>query len=78
MNFGDCPYQECKGFISVAVPEKTPAFTKITCDECGRELWYRCSRIEPQAFTLDEFAAAYEVDEEKRTIKKREPHNALS
>lgn len=67
MNFGPCPYPDCDGEISMAVPEKTPAFAKTTCPACKRELWYKLSRLDPEAFTLEEFAERFEVDEATRT-----------
>lgn len=72
MNFGDCPYGDCDGLISIGVPERTPVFCKETCETCGREFWWMVSRIQPKAYTLEEFAERFVVDEETKSIKSRE------
>ena len=64
MNFGDCPYDDCDGYLALAVPEHCPAFIRTTCPDCKRPVWYRLSRVAPNAWTPEEFAALYTVDEE--------------
>lgn len=71
MNIGGCPYHDCAGLLFVPVPDKTPAFTNTTCDDCGRPVWYRVSRVDPAAFTPAEFDALYRIDEETKTITPR-------
>jgi hypothetical protein len=71
MNFGECPYDDCDNFFFLSLPEKTPMFEKLTCDRCGRTVWYRLSRIDPEAFTESDFLKHFAVDEKsKTTIKK--------
>jgi hypothetical protein len=39
MNYGDCPY--CNQFLGFfEVPEITPAYCKVECESCGKEVWY--------------------------------------
>lgn len=76
MNIGDCPYDDCDGVLVFAVPDKTPAYTLDQCHCCGRDVWYRLSRIDPAAWTVDDFHAEHEINQATRTIKRREPPNA--
>jgi len=70
MNFGDCPY--CDKFLGLLpCPDKTPAFAKIKCEHCGKEIWYRFSRVDPQAWRVEDFEKEFEVDDELKTIKEK-------
>lgn len=71
MNHGPCPYEDCDHELCLSVPPKTPAFVKMSCPGCKRELWYKLSRVEPEAFTLAEFAERYEVDESTKIVSRR-------
>ena len=66
MNFGECPY--CNGMIMVSVPEQTPAYAKIKCDECGKDVWYKFSRLDPEAWTVEDFEASHTICDETKTI----------
>jgi hypothetical protein len=69
MIFGDCPY--CDEPLTIGLPEgiKLPVLAKIECEHCYKEFFERLSRIDPQAYTLEEV----EVDEDtKRVIKIKE------
>jgi hypothetical protein len=67
MNFGDCPY--CDGFIGMlAMPERTPAWAKVECESCGKDVWYKFSRVDPEAWTVEAFEKRFIVDEENRGI----------
>jgi len=68
MNFGERPYDDCDAFISVGVPDKTPAFTRFVCNECDRVVWYKLSRIDPVAYTESQFLRDFDVDEETMKI----------
>jgi len=79
MNHGDCPYDDCKGTLCMAVPERTPAYVLTECDTCKRKVWYRLSCLDPEAWTQADFEAEHEIDNEAHTIKKREsPINKVS
>jgi len=69
MNIGDCPYDDCTAILMVEVPERTPAYAIVQCDECHRDVWYRLSRIDPQAWTPEDFLAQHDIDHETKTIK---------
>ena len=67
MNFGACPY--CDKFIGMfEVPDETPAFAKVQCERCGKDVWYRFSRIDPQAWRIEDFEREFTVDEATHTI----------
>ncbi len=68
MIIGDCPY--CNEIVTNAMPDSSPAFCKPTCDSCGKNYWLLCSRIESQAYTIENFEKEYNVDEETKSIKK--------
>jgi len=67
MNFGECPYDDCSGLLMLEVPRQTPAYVKLDCDDCGRAVWYRLSRVDPDCWTEVEFLRRYSVD--GKTIK---------
>lgn len=71
MNFGECPYEDCNDLLMLKVPERTPAFALVECEGCKRSVWYRFSRIDPEAWTVLDFEKEHEIDEATRTIKKR-------
>lgn len=68
MIIGDCPYEECGVPHMVPIAPKCPAFSKETCEGCGREYWILHSRILPEALTLEAFAMKYTVDEGTKQI----------
>jgi hypothetical protein len=68
MIFGDCPYEDCDGTHALGVPDQTPKFGKEKCEKCGREYWLYYSRFEPTAYTLEQFAQKFRVDEANKTI----------
>ena len=72
MNFGDCPYcDDFTGFFKV--PEKTPCYAKVKCESCGKEIWYRFSRIDPEAWTIEDFEKEFKIDEETRQVIELNP-----
>jgi len=67
MNFGDCPY--CNGFTGLfALPEKTPCYAKVKCESCGKEIWYRFSRIDPASWTVEDFEKEFIIDNKNGRI----------
>jgi hypothetical protein len=68
-NMGDCPYDDCDGFLMLAVPERTPAYARVECPTCRRPVWYRFSRIDPEAWTEADFLATHEVDAATKTVR---------
>lgn len=71
VNFGDCPYDDCSGTIWLSVPERTPTYVEIDCEKCHRPIWYKLSRVEPIAWTKEDFEREFVVDRDARTIVKR-------
>ena len=69
MIFGACPY--CDHPMTFTVPDKTPALSRQTCDACGKPFWEYHSRVAPMAYTEDEFAAAFVLDEDAGTFRER-------
>ena len=73
MNFGDCPY--CDGFMGMfEVPQKTPAYAIVQCGECGKDVWYKFSRINPQSWTVESFEEEFNIDP---ATMKVEPKNQV-
>lgn len=70
MIIGSCPYEGCKGDVWVGMAEKTPAFSKDTCEECGNVRWHYHSRWEPLSYTEEGFLEEYSVDEDTKEITK--------
>lgn len=73
MNIGDCPYDDCRAPMMLGVPDVTPTYALVECEECKRPVWYKFSRLDPGAWTKESFERIYEVDQEARTIKLRAP-----
>jgi len=74
MNFGACPY--CDGFMGMFVtPDNTPVYTIVQCESCGRDVWYKLSRIDPMAWTVEGFLEEFDVDEDSMTIRPKEVSN---
>ena len=72
MIFGDCPYDDCRGPMSIPIVERVPSFERHRCTTCGRVIWTRHSRIDPWSMTEDKFLAGHVVDQTRKTIKRRE------
>lgn len=72
MNLGDCPY--CDDFIGfLKVPDKCPAYAIVQCESCGKDIWYRFSRINPMAWTIEDFEKEFIIEKENRRITERNP-----
>jgi hypothetical protein len=71
---GQCPYEDCDGthMVPLARDVALPCFEKLTCEYCLRPYWMKHSRILPECFTPDEFAAEYHVDEKTKVITRRD------
>lgn len=70
MNFGDCPY--CNDFTGFhKVPDKTPCYAKVNCESCGKEFWYRLSRVDPKAWTIEDFENEFDIDYENMKVESK-------
>lgn len=67
MIFGEYPC--CSAFLSLSVPERTPAYMRDECPECGTACWHRISRVDPTSWTEEEFLKTHKVDMEKKSIE---------
>ncbi len=70
MIIGECPY--CENVIVNAMPDRSPAYCRPTCETCGKTYWLRCSRISSVAYTEEEFERLHEIDAKNRSIKPRQ------
>lgn len=54
MIFGDCPY--CGESVTNCLAEgvSLPIFTKERCERCKNEYWLKHSRIDPEAYKLED------------------------
>lgn len=76
MNFGRCPYDDCDGFMMLELPDADlPKYILIDCEHCQREIWYKLSRLSPEAWTRDAFEAEFSVDHDTHEIRKRDVDN---
>lgn len=71
MNIGECPYDDCTQTLTLEVPERTPVYERLQCPGCNREIWYRLSRVNPEAWTAEKFESEFVVDPVKRSISRR-------
>jgi transcription elongation factor Elf1 len=72
MNFGDCPY--CNDFTGMfATPDQTPSYAIVKCESCGKDIWYKFSRINPESWTIEDFEEKFIIDHVTHQIKERNP-----
>lgn len=63
MNIGECPYPDCDSIAMVALPDgRLPKYTSVICSKCGRTVWHKFSRVDPQSWTVKEFFDTHDVD----------------
>jgi hypothetical protein len=68
---GECPYEDCCHVHGVSIADHCPAVSRETCEGCGREYWLYHSRINARAYTVDQFSAAFDVCEERMSVRAR-------
>ena len=71
MIFGECPYNDCNQSMMNHITNSLPTFQKLTCEKCGRVIWLYHSRIEPIAYTEEDFLEKYDLDEETKSIRNK-------
>jgi len=74
MQIGECPY--CDYLDMWPMPQNTPCAGKYICEGCKKEIWLWHSRINPMAYTKEDFEREFIIDEASKTVKKREPLHA--
>ncbi len=67
MIIGGCPY--CDEFMSNPIVQKPPQVQKIIMSCCGNTVWLWHSRINPKAYTNEQFLKDFEIDEQTKTIR---------
>ena len=73
MNLGSCPYEGCTGVFLTELPDRPlPAFVRDVCEECHRVVWRKFSRVDPQAWTEEDFFAKFTIDEAAKLIVPKE------
>jgi len=67
MVIGSCPYDGCDGIVWQGVGDvPLPKFVKHDCEDCGRTIWTKLSRIDPESWTEEDFP--FDVDEETKQL----------
>ncbi len=70
MIMGACPYCDA-GMMNPIADLPLPKFQKLITECCGKTIWLRHSRVDPQAFTDEDFKNKFIVNEETREISKK-------
>jgi len=70
MIIGECPY--CGAVMWNQCAEVGGVFEKVVCSECRETVWLYHSRLDPIAYTEEDFNSKYSVDEETKSILPRE------
>jgi len=69
MTLGDCPYcDDFLGLLSIPDEGKLPIYSQINCPSCERLIWYKFSRIDPMAWTIEDFEKEFKIDYDNRKI----------
>lgn len=63
-------YHCCDSPLFIELPEvKLPKFLKETCPNCGKTVWHKLSRVDPESYTEESFLKCFAIDETNKTIK---------
>ena len=68
MIIGECPYCDHSNMTECA--PVCPAFSKETCAGCDKSYWLLHSRIDPMAYSVEDFEKEYRVNDETKTLEK--------
>lgn len=79
MIIGNCPYEDCGEPLMHEIPDglKLPNCQPVNCEKCERRIWYKISRLFPEAWTEAAFLEKFEVDEKAKTVREKHPNLAL-
>jgi len=69
MIIGECPY--CDAVMWNQCADVTPAFEKVVCSECRETVWLYHSKLDPIAYTEEDFFDKFLVDEDTKIIKEK-------
>lgn len=64
-------YPCCEGPLSLAVPDRTPAYLPETCPHCGARVWHKLSRTDPESWTEAEFLRLHDVNEATKRVTRK-------
>lgn len=66
-------YPCCGASLAIKLPEQTPVYFSEPCPACGKIIWHRLSRVDPESWTEEDFLLEHIVDPETKTIQLRNP-----
>lgn len=69
MILGACPYCNADFMIPTG---RTGAYERRICDSCNKTSWLYHSRVDPHSYTDEDFKKLYDVNEETKTIRKKQ------
>jgi hypothetical protein len=69
MIIGECPYDDCDDVHFISIAEKCPAVSDHVCDKCKRIYYIYHSRVDPGAFTEEDFKKHFIIDKAEMTFK---------
>lgn len=74
MQIGECPHDGCDDVQMRRLPDRPlPALSKETCPGCGGDIWLYYSRVDPSAFTPEQFAEHFEINEATKSVSIKKP-----
>lgn len=63
-------YPCCDGPLALSVPDKCPAFIEEVCPHCGRTVWHRLSRIDPESWLEEDFLKVYSINRDTMIVER--------
>jgi hypothetical protein len=63
---GECPY--CREIETAACAPQCPAFSRETCESCGKQYWLYHSRLTPNRYSDEDFNRLFTVNHDTKTI----------
>jgi len=71
MQIGKCPYDDCDDEQMRMLPDgPLPVLGKEECPGCSRTIWVYYSRVEPQAFTQEDFEKVFTITDDRKVTRK--------
>jgi len=72
MQIGSCPHDDCDDQRMRILPDKKlPLLSRETCPGCGRTIWVYYSRVDPKAYTQEQFEQEFVYDEVTKSVRPR-------
>lgn len=76
MIFGSYPC--CDGELTLAMPDRSGTYAREICPHCSTPVWHKFSRIQSQSWTEEVFLRIYEIDDETKQIREKNPAPPLT